>query len=83
MRTQLRNTIKYTKQLVEFWISLVGLASITAIVWYFDPIEDLPAKIVLNLLAAGMSIASLLDGLSNDKGHRKFDSLAKSLCRSK
>ena len=69
---QLRNAIKHTKQLINFWLSLVGVASITAIVWYFDPIGDLPAKIVLTLLATAMSFLSLVDGLSNDERRRKF-----------
>ena len=68
---QLKNVIGrakcYAIQLVNFWISLVGLASITAIVWYFDPIGDLPAKITLNLLAAVMSALFLLEGISKDK----------------
>ena len=75
MRTQLRNAIERAKchatRLVDFWISLAGFASITAIVWYFDPIEDLPAKIILNLLAAVMSFLFLLGGLSKDEGPRE------------
>lgn len=75
MRMQLRNAIRrakcYATRLVNFWISLVGLVSITAIVWYFDPIEDLSAKIVLNLLAAVMSSLFLLEGCSKDDGSRE------------
>ena len=72
MRMQLKHVIErakcYAIQFVNFWISLVGLASITAIVWYFDPIGDLPAKITLNLLAAVMSALFLLEGISKDEG---------------
>ena len=72
---QLRNAIerakRYAIRLIDFWISLVGLASITAIAWYFDPIGDLPAKIILSLLTAGMSFLSLLDGLRKDDGPRE------------
>ncbi len=80
MRMQLKNPIERTKcyaiQLVNFWISLVGLASITAIVWYFDPIGDLLAKIILNLLAAVMSALFLLEGISKDKGQSESRWLA-------
>lgn len=68
---QLRDAFKrakgYATQLGDFWISLVGLASISVVVWYFDPIGDLPAQVVLTLLAAFMSSLFLLSGLSNDK----------------
>ena len=75
MRMQLRNAIgrakSYAIRLVDFWISLVGLASITAVVWYFDPIGDLPAKVILSLLAAVMSFLFLLVGLSKDEEPRE------------
>ncbi len=75
MRMQLQNAIErakcYAIRLVDFWISLLGLASISAIVWYFDPIGDLPAKVILNLLAAVMSFLFLLGGLSKDEGPRE------------
>lgn len=68
---QLQNVIARAKReairLANFWISLVGLASITAIVWYFDPIEDLTARIALNLLAAVMSSLFFLEGISKAK----------------
>ena len=73
---QLRISIKkikcYTKQLVNFWISLAGLASIITLFWYFDPIEYLAAKIIITLLAAFIPAHLLLDGLSNDKDRHKF-----------
>ena len=62
-----KRTKCYATQLVDFWISLVGLASISVVVWYFDPIGDLLAQIVLTLLAASMSLLFLLIGLSNNK----------------
>lgn len=75
MRMQLRDAIgrakSYAIRLVDFWISLMGFASITAIVWYFDPIGDLPAKIILTLLAAVMSSLFLLGGLSKDEDPRE------------
>ena len=67
MRDAFKRTKCYATQLVDFWISLVGLASISVVVWYFDPIGDLPAQVVLTLLAASMSFLFLLSGLSNNK----------------
>ena len=72
MMLKLRTAIKNPKQLVNFWVSLAGPASITAILWYFYPIGDLYSKIVLPLLAAFMSLLYLLDGLSKDKVRVKF-----------
>ncbi len=71
MKMRLQSVIKLSKQLINFWISLVPLASIHVIVWYFDPIEDLTGKISLSLLAVIMSLAYLLDGLSNNKERRE------------
>ncbi len=72
LRSAIEIIKRYWPRLVNFWISLVGLASITAIVWCFDPIDDLPAKIALNLLAVVMSLLYFADGLSNDERRHKF-----------
>jgi len=48
------------------------LASIVVIVWYFDPVGDLPLKVTLSLLAAAMSFLLLIGGLGDDEAGHKF-----------
>ena len=53
----------YAIQLRNFWICLVGLASITVAVWLFDPIGDLYVRITLTLLATVVPFLFLMDAL--------------------
>lgn len=71
MRNAIERSKYYATRLADFWISLVGLASITFIIWYFDPFGDLPAKIILNLLALVASLLFLSHGLGKDEGPRE------------
>ena len=62
----------YSVRLVNFWISLVGLVSITAFVWCFDQIDDLSAKIVVNTLSAVVAATFLSNGLSSNPERHKL-----------
>ena len=72
----LQNTVtQFTHWVVRFrnfWISLVGLASITAFVWFFDQIDDLSIKIFLNTLSAIVSVTFLSSGFSSDPEQHKL-----------
>ena len=63
----------YALQLTSFWISLLGLASIAIVLWFFDPITDLPAKVIATLVYAINTFLHLLDGFTKNQQGRKFD----------
>ena len=71
----LRNAVtsipRYVPRLGNFWISLLGLASFTAVIWIFDPIEDHNAKVVVTLVYAVMPVLFLLDGFTAKPELRK------------
>ena len=72
LRNAVRDVKRYATQLVNFWISLVGVASISTVIWYFDPTRELSFKIIVTLLAVAIPLAPLMDGLSKDKESHKF-----------
>ena len=73
----LRNAVmqipRYVPKLGNFWISLLGLASFTAVIWLFDPIEDHNAKVVVTLIYAMMPILLFIDSFTANQELRKLD----------
>jgi len=63
----------YVPRLWNFWISLVGLAAITVVIWVLEPIEDSQARVLATAVFAVMPSLSLLDGLGKDKQSRRID----------
>ena len=60
-------------KLANFWISLPGLASFTAVIWAFDPIEDHNAKVLITVVYAVMPILFFLDPFTAKQDLRRFD----------
>ena len=65
--------LRYLPRLANFWISLLGLASFTAVIWLFDPIKDHNAKVVVTLIYAVMPILLFLDSFTAKQELRKLD----------
>ena len=63
----------YIPRLGNFWISLLGLASFTAVIWAFDPIEDHNAKVIVTVIYTVMPILFFLDSLTAKQELRQFD----------
>ena len=70
--SSIESTRRYAIRFVNFWISLVALASTSVIMWYFQPIDDAFAQATLVVLAALMAALSLLDGLNSDSKRHIF-----------
>ena len=63
----------YIPRLGNFWISLLGLVSFTAVIWAFDPIEDRNAKVVVTAVYAVMPVLFFLDSFTAKQERRQFD----------
>ena len=72
MRQRITVVRDYSIRLVNFWISLIGLASITAFVWGFDQIDYLSTKVVLNTASAVVSLVFLSDGFDSNPNRHKL-----------
>ena len=64
---------RYVPRLANFWISLLGLASFTVVIWLFDPIEDHNLKVLITLIYAVMPILFSLDAFTAKQELRKLD----------
>lgn len=73
MRSAATLTRCYAPRLLNFWISLLGLVTITVVMWLLEPIGDSRAKVLATAVFAVMPILSLLDGLGKDKQSRQVD----------
>ena len=64
---------RYVPRLLNFWISLLGLASFTVIIWLFYPLEDTNAKVLITALYAFVSFLYFLAGINSDQQDRELD----------
>ena len=60
-------------RLRNFWVSLLSLASFTAVIWVFDPIEDHNAQVVVTVIYAVIPILFFLDAFTANEERRQFD----------
>ena len=65
----------YTVRLKNFWISLLGLASVTILVWWVNPIEDMDLypKVFVTLLCVVYPVLNLIDGFMGKQQDPKVD----------
>ena len=64
---------RYAFRFANFGISLLGLASFTILIWYFDPIEDLSAKVVVTLIYAVIPFLNFVDGFNTELKRSEFN----------
>ena len=64
---------RYVPRFLNFWISLLGLASFTAIIWLFYPLEDSNPKVLITALYAFVSFLYFLAGISSGQEDRELD----------
>ena len=57
---------------VAFWVSLLGLVAITALIWYFDLFDDVTHKVTLNLLYSVLPVLLLLRSPEEEPANRTF-----------
>ena len=63
----------YILRLGNFWISLLGLASLAVVLWLFHPVEDFSAKAGATGIFALVSLLHFLDGFSADPQRRRIE----------
>ena len=63
----------YAPRLLNFYISLLGLVSITVVIWFLEPIGGSQARVLVTALFAAMPFLFLLDGLGRYELSRQVD----------
>ena len=65
----------YTVRLKNFWISLLGLVSLSILLWWINPIEDmnLYLKVAVTLLYVVYLVFGLIDGFRDKRQDTKVD----------
>ena len=65
----------YAVRLKNFWISLLGLASLSTLLWWINPIEDMDLypKVFVTLLYVVYLVFSLIDGFRGKRQDTKVD----------